>query len=622
MSLVLVYFISYGQDIPVDCVNCDGKGLFGKYSGNIGSSNTNFGDRSLAVGEDNVIGSKTSNISSSVVMGINNMIGVDANGNNSFIVGHDNSINANESFLIGRESVISGGGGSYSIGRQNTVSGMGAMAFGSGITVDGLYSIGLGINIDVSGQGSVAVGDHAKTSENYSYAFGRYMHSNAIGAITIGVNIGANKPFLVNSQENSLMVGFNSELPTLFVSSSPAYDKTGKVSIGNITDPQAKLHIKGDSGEEAAIMLEAPASQYAGIYFNQTGKYIKSSSMDGNISFHVANGGNFMFENGDATFTQDLEVAGNINFIGELLHDGSPFETTQWEMDQGGIYYIGGNVGIGTNQTSNKLDINGTMRVSGEATFEGMIIGNGNNLSLSATGQGPDLFLDSFGRLGIGNYNPTASLDVDGTMKVHHTAIFIENVGIGITNPSEKLEIQNQSQYNKINTKMSDSEGRRLVFATKLTGYAFNPMTEPDDIGIFWSDNLGGATRNEDAGFVLAPHAKEGEPKGGIRIDHQGDVKVINLWAKRIKVNNDDPFPDYVFKEDYKLLSLKDLESYIQENHHLPNVPTAETVSKEGIDVGQMIPLLLEKIEELSLHLIEIEKKNKVMQERIVEFEK
>ncbi len=70
------------------------------------------------------------------------------------------------------------------------------------------------------------------------------------------------------------------------------------------------------------------------------------------------------------------------------------------------------------------------------------------------------------------------------------------------------------------------------------------------------------------------------------------------------------------------LLSLKDPDSYIQENHHLPNIPTAGTVAKEGIDVGQMIPLLLEKIEELSLHLIEIKKENEVMQERIVDFEK
>lgn len=76
-----------------------------------------------------------------------------------------------------------------------------------------------------------------------------------------------------------------------------------------------------------------------------------------------------------------------------------------------------------------------------------------------------------------------------------------------------------------------------------------------------------------------------------------GQVKVespaVNGWA------------DYVFKKDYKLRSLADVEHYIAEKGHLPNIPSAEEVAKEGINLGEMDARLLEKIEELTLYSIE-----------------
>jgi hypothetical protein len=69
------------------------------------------------------------------------------------------------------------------------------------------------------------------------------------------------------------------------------------------------------------------------------------------------------------------------------------------------------------------------------------------------------------------------------------------------------------------------------------------------------------------------------------------------------------PWPDYVFNSSYRLRPLSEVEQYIQEHHHLPEVPSAEEVKKDGIDVGDNQAVLLKKIEELTLYVIEQNKK-------------
>lgn len=64
-------------------------------------------------------------------------------------------------------------------------------------------------------------------------------------------------------------------------------------------------------------------------------------------------------------------------------------------------------------------------------------------------------------------------------------------------------------------------------------------------------------------------------------------------------------------------MPLKKVEAFIFEHGHLPNIPKAEIIEEDGINVGEMNKLLLEKIEELTLHLIEQEKLLKKQQERI-----
>jgi hypothetical protein len=79
------------------------------------------------------------------------------------------------------------------------------------------------------------------------------------------------------------------------------------------------------------------------------------------------------------------------------------------------------------------------------------------------------------------------------------------------------------------------------------------------------------------------------------------------VHAKKVKVTLD-AFPDYVFKPNYKLRSLKETEEFIAQNGHLPEVPCAEEVAENGADLGELNKILLKKVEELTLHLIRMEK--------------
>jgi hypothetical protein len=78
-------------------------------------------------------------------------------------------------------------------------------------------------------------------------------------------------------------------------------------------------------------------------------------------------------------------------------------------------------------------------------------------------------------------------------------------------------------------------------------------------------------------------------------------------------------WPDYVFESDYELLPLHQLERYVRQNKHLPNVPTAKEVENNGVALGEFNATLLKKVEELTLYMIELKKENEVQQKLIDE---
>ncbi|EDP95063.1 hypothetical protein U8527_08535 [Kordia algicida OT-1] len=97
-------------------------------------------------------------------------------------------------------------------------------------------------------------------------------------------------------------------------------------------------------------------------------------------------------------------------------------------------------------------------------------------------------------------------------------------------------------------------------------------------------------------------------------VTYNGDYKLYvgtGILTEKVKIalRSSEDWADYVFKEDYNLLSLNEVEKHIKENGHLPNVPSAEAVVASGIDVAKMDAKLLEKIEELTLYIIEQDKR-------------
>lgn len=83
-----------------------------------------------------------------------------------------------------------------------------------------------------------------------------------------------------------------------------------------------------------------------------------------------------------------------------------------------------------------------------------------------------------------------------------------------------------------------------------------------------------------------------------------------HVYATEITVKNAPVFPDYVFNESYDLLSLYEIERFIKKNHRLPNIPSAKEVATNGLTLGEMQVKQMEKIEELTLHMIEMKKEN------------
>ncbi|MFI5163410.1 MAG: hypothetical protein ACHQHN_19175 [Sphingobacteriales bacterium] len=81
-------------------------------------------------------------------------------------------------------------------------------------------------------------------------------------------------------------------------------------------------------------------------------------------------------------------------------------------------------------------------------------------------------------------------------------------------------------------------------------------------------------------------------------------------------------WPDYVFKKDYQLPKLTDIKTYIDANHRLPDMPSEQQIAKDGLNLGEMNKLLVKKVEELTLYLIDQQKVNQSLQMEIDELKK
>ena len=199
---------------------------------------------------------------------------------------------------------------------------------------------------------------------------------------------------------------------------------------------------------------------------------------------------------------------------------------------------------------------------------------------------------------------------------------------------SAKLTINPATTFNltadnliglSIAKQLNSSYSRAIFFVPHAIG-GHNWMTQSGDCTMYWTDGGNGVTgsgnQNATSGFVIAPFSAA---FSGIRITAAGNVGIgtplINnpnnyklavngtIGAKSVTIETTSTaWPDYVFDSKYNLKSITELEAFLKTNKHLPNVPSACEVETNGYDVSTMNANLLEKIEELTLYVIEQQK--------------
>jgi hypothetical protein len=196
------------------------------------------------------------------------------------------------------------------------------------------------------------------------------------------------------------------------------------------------------------------------------------------------------------------------------------------------------------------------------------------------------------------------------------------NVGIGTTNPRSLLSLGAGSGGKRLlvydnyitnvqsgfGIDMSNTGGRELTI--------FHPTSDAVDGKISFGRIL------ESTGAYSETMRITGAGNVGIGTTNPGSFKLAvegKIAARGVKVTTT-AFADYVFEPTYKLRPLSNVESYINENKHLPGMPSAKEVEKEGgFELGTMNVKLLEKIEELTLYVIELKKENEQIKKEIKE---
>lgn len=173
-------------------------------------------------------------------------------------------------------------------------------------------------------------------------------------------------------------------------------------------------------------------------------------------------------------------------------------------------------------------------------------------------------------------------------------------IGIGISSPTSPVHtygssatpitLQRTSSNSNVNILYKDYNNS--IYAGLNTAGGFSVSTEANLLaGALLTVQNGG-----NVGIGITTPAEKLAVNGNIR-------------AKEVKVETAN-WPDYVFTKAYKLPSLAETESHIRAKGHLPGIPSAAEVKEKGIELGEMNKKLLEKIEELTLHLIEMKKEN------------
>lgn len=348
-------------------------------------------------------------------------------------------------------------------------------------------------------------------------------------------------------------------------------------------------------------------------------------------------------------------------------------EAQQWNgsTTTGNTIYRWGRVGIGEPNPQFRLDIQGNINPAirirsnniGVQTFLSVISSNGTYSNVSQTGDVALMADGSTGNFIIGSRTNNSILFTTGTASTETTRMSLLSdgkvkIGNAITSSGYKLFVEEgiktegllvQNGFNPAMEVRSNS-GARAYFSVVDANANYSNVAQVGDVvlttGGSSSGNLIVASRSNKSilfttgtsGFAWTPGAEttrmailnDGKVKIG-DVTTPGEYKLYveeGILTEKIKVAlHDDPnnWADYVFNADYKLMPLHQLKKYVEKHNHLPNIPsTQELIDNGGVELMEMTKLQMEKIEELTLYMIqmnekleELETENKALKKRL-----
>lgn len=294
-----------------------------------------------------------------------------------------------------------------------------------------------------------------------------------------------------------------------------------------------------------------------------------------------------------------------------LLGDGTwgnlPAKTWAPVPGTGNIFYQGGNVGIGNSNPGTTLDVTGDISSTGNISAGKQLI-LANKIGISYTppsGNGPAIF--SIGPVLPGPPGPPAAFVCGAALTVpvinqfqHLIQLYGNAANGGYQNT---MTMGYDGANNIIETEGNNNDG----FSPRLLMHYYCGRD------IFMCTGANGGNVNICNGPNASSAVYLGKTHVGAQLQATGphtnamltvDGKMV---AKSCYITLSD-WADYVFEKDYKLPSLAEVESYYKANKHLPEIPSEAEVAQNGVEVGEMNKLLLKKVEELTLYMVQQQK--------------